>query len=458
MSARTWTLAGRMTRLFTVSLVGVVLLVSVPSAWFLARAVEQELDALLHEELDELAADFHHTARDAAAFADVTARLNQQHPSNRFGWRLWNAAGNAVVAETGATALLPSRGRAPDALDRSERLSGDLRWRAVRLRSGEVAELVVDGSAQVAMLRRYGFVALLTVLAGAAASVVVSLFVYRHASNLLQAVAERARSVRSPEDDVDLDSEALPEEVRGVALALQEMLTNIRDATAQSQLMTAGLAHELRSPIQNLLGETEVALLMDGGPEQYRAVLRSQLEELHALGDAVDNLVTLLSAPDGRCPVPRERFDLAAEAELRLARESAAAERRGVRLELIGSGNTTLVGDREALLRAVRNLAANGIEWSPTGGVVRVELDGSGDRVVVTVDDAGPGIEKAARELIFNPFFRGPTASGRRAGYGLGLAIVRSAVESHGGEVEVESSPAGGARFRLKLPRDGNAA
>jgi signal transduction histidine kinase len=72
---------------------------------------------------------------------------------------------------------------------------------------------------------------------------------------------------------------------------------------------------------------------------------------------------------------------------------------------------------------------------------------------VAVVDDAGPGVPQALRERIFDPFYRGPSAHGRRVGYGLGLAIVKDAATRHAGRIEIETSPLGGARFRLTLPR-----
>ncbi len=109
---------------------------------------------------------------------------------------------------------------------------------------------------------------------------------------------------------------------------------------------------------------------------------------------------------------------------------------------------------REGPLRAMRNLTANAIEWSEPGSQVDVHVLGENGLVTVIVDDAGPGVPEDLRERIFEAFFRGPQAKGRRIGYGLGLAIVRAAVDSQGGTVEVGRSPLGGARFRMRLPRN----
>ena len=104
-------------------------------------------------------------------------------------------------------------------------------------------------------------------------------------------------------------------------------------------------------------------------------------------------------------------------------------------------------------LRAIRNVAANAIEWAPPGGAARVDIDGTADAVVVSVDDNGPGVPEGLRSEVFQPFAQAPAAAGQRAGFGLGLAITRSAVERQGGTARITESPAGGARLVLSLPR-----
>jgi two-component system heavy metal sensor histidine kinase CusS len=235
------------------------------------------------------------------------------------------------------------------------------------------------------------------------------------------------------------------------------MLANIRQHTDRARLMTAGMAHELRSPIQNLMGETEVALMRERDASEYRRVLESHYEELASLGRVVDNLVSLCAPTNTDANLPREGFDLAREARLRLGREHQQAERHGVRLELESHGDTQLSGDREAMLLALRNVVANAIEWSPAGANVAIDLAGEEGSVRVTVDDAGPGIPAPERERVFEPFYRGKQREGKRIGYGLGLALTRSAIEAQGGQVTVEDSPLGGARILIVVPRGGAA-
>jgi two-component system heavy metal sensor histidine kinase CusS len=276
------------------------------------------------------------------------------------------------------------------------------------------------------------------------------------ATQTLRAVSASVRKVQAPAETVNVDVSRAPDEIRDVVDAMHELLRNIQVATERHRVLYASMAHELRAPIQNLVGATEVALLSRREADSYRRVLESNLDELRELGDAIDNLMTICAPQSLGAHTPvSEDFDLVEEARLRLERERARAQRQGVRFELHTSGNTRMRGDRERILRALRNLAANAIEWSSKGGAVRVEIEGLERDIVILVDDDGPGVPVEQREKIFDPFYRGPSAHGRRVGYGLGLAMVKDAADHHAGSVAVESSPSGGARFRLTLPRRG---
>jgi two-component system heavy metal sensor histidine kinase CusS len=281
----------------------------------------------------------------------------------------------------------------------------------------------------------------------------VSRFVFRRVSRLLHEVANTARSVRPLHEPVSLELREAPKEIRELVDALRETLQRIQHEAEETRVFTAGMAHELRSPVQNLVGETEVALIAPRDAETYRNVLASHLDELRRLGDAIDNLVTICSTNETRRTVEREDFDLAQEAEIRMRRERSLAQHHGLDLTLRVTGDTRIHGDREAILRALRNLVQNAIQWSPAGGRIDVEIAGLEREIAITVDDAGPGVPVDLRERIFEPFFRGPAAQGRRIGYGLGLALTRAAAIDQGGEVRVEVSPLGGARMSLHLPK-----
>lgn len=453
MTARPWSLARRLSVLFLVSITTFVVAISFATALLVRASIAKDLDGLPHEELVELRehADLFGTGREQALEHKLDD-LAREHSPCDFAWRVWIDDG--PILQFGETALLsPARPEKTEAEGVAASASGAVRWKTERVAPNALVGVVIDGSRRLELLDRYETYALVMIGAAILLAFGVATLVFRRVSKVLAEVAARARAVKDPGAPVDMRIPDAPVEIQEVSDALGVMLANIRGELQQARLFTAGLAHELRSPVQNLVGETEVALIQDRDAATYREVLRSNLDELRSLGDAVDNLVTICSVGDRQRTDAREHFDLAEEARFRLRREGQIAERHGVRLDVAVAGDCRLVGDREALLRAVRNLTANAIQWSAQGQVVEVRIEGREDAIEVTVDDAGPGVPDDLRERIYEPFFRGPSARGRRIGYGLGLALTRTAVEEQGGTIEVGTSPLGGARFRARLPR-----
>jgi two-component system, OmpR family, heavy metal sensor histidine kinase CusS len=423
--------------------------------WAVHTAVESQVRALCQEELEEMAAQYRGSDGSLEDFEAAAHLLAGEHPSNPMLWLLWQKADGEVVREVGRPELaVPTGARRTPGYERHD---GHLGWAVAGLTSDFDVGVLIDGSAQFRLRDRYLVAATFMLLVSVLVSFLTSAWLGSRIARLMHRAAAGVRAAQhAPLEAVDAGPEA-PEEVREVAQALQETLRAIQREVEGSRLLASGLAHELRSPIQNLLGEAEVALLRERTLPEYRRLLESQLEELRDLARAVDNLVTLCAVGESRRSNDKERFDLQADLPLRLSRETALAARRGVRLEVEAQGALALEGDREAILLALRNVVTNAIDWSGEDGVVQVRLASQNGQLEILVDDNGPGVPPAEREVIFKPFHHGPTPARRRSGYGLGLALTRTAVEAHGGTIEVSSSPLGGARFRIVLPSRNDA-
>ncbi|HUR27935.1 MAG TPA: ATP-binding protein [Planctomycetota bacterium] len=458
MTEAPWSLASRLTRLFAITTSVLVLLITGVSALYVRNAAEKPISGLLHEELHQMM-----SAYDRGAYLDLLAKeaenLQRHHDKYPLGWRIWHGEGADLWAQFGDPKLF--EGAEDLVLTREKRgivqeLPNDRRGLVFSGRNDLLFACVIDGSDSLGALRGYGAIGVFLVVVTVASIFLIGHFLLGRVSRTLHQVAMSVRTVKDANESVQVDLSHAPREIREIVSALQELLAKVRVETERNRVFTASLAHELRSPIQNLLGESEVALMVPRDANEYRRVLASHLQELRDLADAVDNLVTICSQRRTGDDITetRESFDLAPEAKLRLARETGYAAANGVQLQLGSNGDTRVYGDRESLLRAMRNLTANAIEWSMPGSQVDVHVLGENGRVIVTVDDAGPGVPEELKARIFEPFFRGPQARGRRIGYGLGLAIVRAAVDGQGGEVEVTRSPKGGARFCMILPRN----
>lgn len=243
--------------------------------------------------------------------------------------------------------------------------------------------------------------------------------------------------------------EKLPLELGEAAQALNVMLHRLDQGVQQLTQFSDDLAHELRSPIGNLLGKAQVTLSRERPLEEYQAVLASGVEELERLSRIVSDMLFL--AQVNQAQVPFERLSLGAEACRVAELFLYAAEEKGVDIEL--SGDAWVHGNRLMVQRAISNLLSNAIRHAPAGSQVDIDIKGGAEGVALCVSNPGPGIEPQHLPHLFERFYRADGGRSRQeGGTGLGLAIVRSIMSLHNGSVAVDSAAEGPTRFHLRFP------
>jgi two-component system phosphate regulon sensor histidine kinase PhoR len=237
-------------------------------------------------------------------------------------------------------------------------------------------------------------------------------------------------------------------------------VTVLRDMTGVRRLMTmrrdfvANVSHELRTPIAAIQGYAET--LLDGGADA--ATSRQFLEIVHRkarrLGALVQDLLTLSeleARPSGHAV--RERVTVAAIAQHVVETVRARAEASGARVVVAVDPAAVVLGDPTAIEQVIENLVGNAVKYGDPGGAVKIRGERRGARVVLDVEDDGPGIAREHLPRIFERFYRVDAGRSReRGGTGLGLAIVKHLVEAMGGAGSVESELGRGTRFRVELP------
>jgi len=248
-----------------------------------------------------------------------------------------------------------------------------------------------------------------------------------------------------------LPRESMPQELAPLAAAFNDMLARLEDSFRRLSDFSSDLAHELRTPVSNLMTQTQVALARARTADEYREILYSNLEEYERLSQMTSNMLFLAKADNGLIATRTEIVDLASEVERLFAFYEALAEERGVRLVLAGEGRAR--ADRDMLRRAISNLLSNAIRHTPRDGEIRVSI--GADRPGQTrLSVENPGISIAPEHLprLFDRFYR-VDASRRKEGEGagLGLAIAKSIVEAHGGAISA-SSAEGIVRFAFTIP------
>ncbi len=231
-----------------------------------------------------------------------------------------------------------------------------------------------------------------------------------------------------------------------VLVLLDRAVSEARASEAAMRTFLADASHELRTPVAALQASAE-RLLREQPTRPARDAIEAQLaRDSRRLGHLIDDLLNLARL-DARERPHRERVDLADLASAAVA--ATRATDPPARVELLSNGPVPTTADRDALLRAVRNLLDNAVAVADT---VVVEVAQTVDGPTMSVTDNGPGVPADQRDRIFEPFVRLPLSP--RSGTGLGLAIVRRTIESHDGTVTCDPTPTGGARFTLRLPAD----
>ncbi|MDZ4254720.1 MAG: heavy metal sensor histidine kinase [Sulfuritalea sp.] len=294
--------------------------------------------------------------------------------------------------------------------------------------------------------RLWLFVAIAAALVGLLGWVVV-----RRGLAPLQAMRARAAGVTADRLDTRLSLDAVPVELAELAETLNEMLARLEDSFQRLKDFSSDLAHELRTPISNLMTETQVALTRARSPEEYREVLASNAEEYERLARMVGDMLFLAQADHGLVVPRREAVDLAQQVRELFDFFDALAEEKGLRLTLTGSGEVS--GDKLMLRRALANLISNAIRHTPPGGTIQVAIEACSEVTKLSVENSGEPIPQEQMSRIFDRFYRGdPSRHAGGEGAGLGLAITRSIVQAHGGEISVRST-ADAVRFEFCLAR-----
>jgi two-component system, OmpR family, heavy metal sensor histidine kinase CusS len=309
--------------------------------------------------------------------------------------------------------------------------------------------LMLDITHHQHFLQRMQHLIWLTVGLSALATALLGAWAARSGLRPLRRMGEVAAGVSAHSLTQRLPQEQMPAELAELAQAFNAMLGRLDDAFQRLSAFSADIAHELRTPLSNLLTQTQVILTQPRPLEDYREALHSNLEELQWMAQLVNDMLYLAKADHGLLMPRREPLALAEEVDALLEFFALLAE--DAQISLMREGTARITGDRGMLRRALSNLLDNALRFTPTGGEVRVRIE---DGVRLTVENTGEGIAPQLLPKLFDRFYRADPA--RREGSsehaGLGLAITQSIVRAHGGRIFCESGP-GWTRFVVELPQ-----
>ncbi|MFG6158089.1 heavy metal sensor histidine kinase [Halomonas sp. 1390] len=302
------------------------------------------------------------------------------------------------------------------------------------------------------MLAAYRLRLWLALAAGALLAFLLGWGVSRRGLRPLRRLAEQANRIDVRHLDRRLNAAGETEEIGALSLGLNRMLDRLEEGFMQLARYSADMAHEMRTPLTNLLGQTQHTLRRERGAEEYRQVLESNIEEYERLSRMIDSMLLLARTENPSKEIPREEVDLGLLVEQLCEYFEGMAEEDG--RELIHHASGSVVANCELLRRALANLLANALRHGRSGTPIRVSTVTKEEWVELRVQNQGEVIAPEDLSRVFERFYRcDPARTGAVDSGGLGLAIVRSIAQWHGGEVGVESSAERGTTFTLSLPR-----
>jgi two-component system, OmpR family, sensor histidine kinase BaeS len=241
------------------------------------------------------------------------------------------------------------------------------------------------------------------------------------------------------------------DELGVLAASFNRMSADLARASALRRQMTADIAHDLRTPLSVILGYTEA--LREGMLPATQDIFDTIHIEAQHLQRLIDDLRTLSLADAGELSLTRQPVDPRSLLERAVASHTAQAQARHISLSMQAAGSLPpVVVDPERMAQVLSNLLSNALRYTPPSGSITLLAEVAAGQVYLRVKDTGAGIAPEALPHVFDRFYRADPSREQDGSSGLGLAIAKSIVEAHGGQISVESVPGHGATFTIALP------
>jgi len=310
-------------------------------------------------------------------------------------------------------------------------------------------QVAQDRSSDEQVERNFALLFIAVLFGGVVASALIAIIVTRRGLRPLREMTESLGRIGPDQLKQRIGSTGWPRELQPLAIAFDQMLKRLDDSFTRLSQFSADLAHELRTPIANMLGEAQVALTRDRTAADYRETIESTVAECERLSRIVDNLLFVARVDAAREPIARKRFNARAAVEKIAEFYQTVADDHHVTITC--SGNGQIYADPDLFERAVGNLLDNALRFTPENGSIQIALCQREADFEVAISDNGCGIAPQHLPRVFDRFYRAESSRGSD-GAGLGLALVKSIVDLHGGSAIIESNLGRGTIVKLVFP------
>src|ERR1700741_53396 len=472
-SRRSWSMVFRLSASYAVIPIVVLSLFGAFLFWSLKQSLEIDARNTLADKISVMREILRERPNDQEALEEEVQWESTARRQSVYYSRLLRDNGTLVIQSPGAQDLIPELSRCPSpaaenrSIGETEEVhpapgrtlligsawvtSGGAEKSAVNGPQRFIYTVALDTTTEQSFLHDYRDKLLLVLIGGSVVSAVAGTYVARQGIRPIKDISAAAHRITASDLAERVGSMAWPRELAGLAAEFDAMLQRLEDSFQRLSQFSADIAHELRPPINNLMGEAEVALTRERNSKEYASVIASSLEEYHRLAELIDSLLFLARAENADLSLQKSWFRVADELAQPLAYHELQATESEVTLSF--SGDARLFADSTLFRRAISNVVSNALKHTPPGGNVTVEVAAVRDAVKISIKDDGVGISPEHLPRLFDRFYRvDASRAAATAGTGLGLAIVKSIVDLHGGSVTIESELGKGTLVTLVFP------
>lgn len=289
------------------------------------------------------------------------------------------------------------------------------------------------------------------ILAAAFAAIFMGFIITQRGMRSLFLLTENVKKITATSLDKRIDPKLWPKELSHLGIAFNQMFDRIEHSVLRLKQFSADLAHELRTPITNLIGQTEVTLSRPRSEEEYQQVLESNLEEFQRLTALIENILFLARADNPMLMLAKQNVQVEKEIELVIEFYQALADEKNMQVSLSGRG--MIHANPDIFRRLINNLLSNALKYTEANGRIEFIISEVANQYVeIICADTGVGIAAEHIPHIFDRFYR-VDPSRTHPGVGLGLAIVKSIVELNRGTIWLESEVGKGTKVFIHLPK-----
>lgn len=321
--------------------------------------------------------------------------------------------------------------------------------------TGELIQVATPLESATFMLDELAWVLWISLPAGFGLSFLIGYLFTARAFKPVREMTVTASSLSFDDMSKRIKVPVAKDELSQLAEVFNDLLARLEDSFTRLQRFNGDVAHELRTPLAVVKGEAELALRRERSPDDYKAALRTIVQESRHMTDIVQDLLLLARAESRSVAMSWERLNIEAFTRSLEDETKVLFSEKAIKLNLDITTAPSFIDAHPTYLNlAIKNILINAAKHSPSGAGVDFVVEASGERVSFTVKDHGEGIAKEHLSYIFDPFFRADTARNRAAGgAGIGLSLAKALIKLHSGKIDVQSELGKGTTFTISVPK-----